>query len=80
MKSEESEREESGLFARDCHRAIFYTHFSSFLTSFPLHFSGLLHSILRISIPHQHTRFLSFLLPVLKDVQTSSKTMKKIFN
>ena len=39
-----------------CHRAIFYTHFSSFLTLFPLHFSRLFHSILRISIPQHHTR------------------------
>ena len=56
-----------------CHRAIFYTHFSSFLTSFPLHFSGLFHSILQISIPHQHTRSLSFLLPFLKTCKRTAR-------
>ena len=56
-----------------CHRAIFYTHFSSFSTPFPLHFFGLFYSIRQISIPQQHTRSLSFLLPFLKTCKPTAR-------
>ena len=36
------------------------------LTSFPLHFFGLFHSIRQISIPQHPIRSFSFLLPFLK--------------
>ena len=56
-----------------CHCAIFFTHFSSFLTPFPLHFSRLFHSIPSIFTSHCHTRFPSFLLPFLKTHNRSSR-------
>ena len=62
-----------------CHCAIFFTHFLSFLTPFPLHFSYLFHSVPRIFTPHHHSHFPSFPLPFLK-TQTEFRTTKKTFN
>ena len=56
-----------------CHRAIFYTHFSSFLAPFPLHFFGLFYSIRPIPIPQHHTRSFSFLLPFLKKCKRTAR-------
>ena len=59
--------------AAKCHRAIFYTHFLSFLAPFPLHFFCLFYSIRQISIPQHHTHSLSFLLPFLKTYKPTAR-------
>ena len=69
------------LFSRGlchvCHRTIFYTHFSSFLVPFPLHFLGLFYSIRPISIPQHHTRSFSFLLPFLKTCKQTARRWRR---